>query len=128
MAAPEKGVRITPQAIRYTLRHLNNPMALRKSPLCQLPQVEARLATYNNVPWARALALRDTILAIFDQVDQMPLTDPCGLQIKEFLKLYLTDANKSTAAREMGIQRHRLYTRIMPNLIDLVTDTLEHLN
>ncbi len=118
-------LRISPKAVHYCLKNLDDPMALKRSPLVQLSQTQALAKRYRNVPWAIGLALHDLIREGCDRALAIEVPDKHSQTIQAFLRLYLETPNVAHAARTLGMERRRIYEWVLPQAMELVASTLE---
>jgi hypothetical protein len=121
---PRGKQRITTQAVRYCLRNLGDPVALKRSPLCGLPAVEEQARTYRQSPWARAHALRDVLQQVCNEVLALEIADVRGQRVQAFLRLYVERPSVSAAARELDVDRRTIQRYVMPVALELVADGL----
>ena len=121
----EKKLRITVKSVHYCFKNLDDPMALKRSPLTELSQTQALAKRYRNLPWATGLALRDLIRQSCDRALAIEVPDKHSQTIQAFLRLYMDTPNVAQAARTLGMDRRRIYEWVLPQAMELVASTLE---
>ena len=118
-------LRISAKAVHYCLKNLDNPMALKRSPLTQLSQTQALAKRYPDLPWATGLALRDLIREGCNRALAIEVPDKHSQTIQAFLRIYLETPNVAHAARTLGMDRRRIYEWVLPQAMELVASTLD---
>ena len=117
--------RITLKAVHYALKNLHDPMALRRSPLVDLPQVEVLASHYQSGRWARAYALRDLLRSTCGEILDLDDQSPQAQRVLTFLRLYMEEPNVSAIARQLALSRQTVYDCVMPKALELVVEGLQ---
>ena len=113
------------QRVRYVLRHLEDPIALQRSPLCKLGTLE-RLAEikYPNGVVSRGRALRDLIQSCLHEIE----TELDGFSGINKLKLFIRHTREgeglSEASRSVGVTPEHASRTYKKQLLDLLTQKL----
>lgn len=111
--------------VRYVLRHLDDPIALQRSPLCRLAALE-RLAKakYPDSVLARGRALRDIVIKCLAQIEN-ELDGHAGiLKLKAFTKLTREGRGVTESSRLLEISREYISRTLKRHLIELLAEKL----
>ena len=105
------------QRARYVLRHLDDPIALQRSPICRLLSLEKLAKSrYPNGIVARGRALHDLTQDCLQDIEN-ELDGHAGLhRLKQFVNLTRQRKGPTEASRIMGISPEhtsRMYKRIL---------------
>lgn len=110
---------------RYVLRHLDDPIALQRSPLCRLATLE-RLAKakYPNGVVARGRVLHDLALECLHEIEA-ELDGHAGVtRLKKFVTLTSCGLGVTKASRELGITPEHATRYLKRRLVELITEKL----
>ncbi|MFC1865149.1 hypothetical protein ACFLYB_00335 [Chloroflexota bacterium] len=110
---------------RYALRHLDDPIALQRSPLCRLVALE-RLAKdkYPQGVVAKGRALSDLIQDCLREIED-ELDGHAGVaKLKSFIYLTRKGNGVSRASRSIGISPEHASRTLKRNLVELLTEKL----
>lgn len=110
---------------RYVLRHLDDPIALQRSPLCRLAALE-RLAKakYPKSVVARGRALHDLLQDCLLEIEN-ELDGHAGVaKLKSFISLTRQGRGVTEASRTIGITPEYASRALKRPLIELLTDKL----
>jgi hypothetical protein len=110
---------------RYVLRHLDDPIALQRSPLCRISAVE-RLAKakYPNGIVARGRALHDLIQECLKEIE-IELDGHTGVsRLKTFITLTRQGSGVTQASRSIGISPEHASRTFKRNLVELLAEKL----
>jgi len=110
---------------RYALRHLNDPIALQRSPLCRLAALE-RLAKakYPKSVVARGRALHDLLQDCLLEIEN-ELDGHAGVaKLKSFISLTRQGSGVTEASRMLGITPEYASRALKRCLVELLTDKL----
>jgi len=110
---------------RYVLRHLDDPIALQRSPLCRLAAVE-RMAKerYPHGVVARGRTLRDVAMTCLAEIEA-ELDGHSGVaRLKAFVQLTRQGMGVSQASRCLGITPEYASRAFKRELVALLTEKL----
>lgn len=110
---------------RYLLRHLDDPISLQRSPLCQLVVVE-KLAKerYSMGVVPKGRALRDLVMESLQEIEN-ELDGPSGVaKLKAFVTLTRQGLGVTKASRSIGVTPEYASRALKRNLVELLTDKL----
>ena len=110
---------------RYVLRHLDDPIALQRSPLCRLVSLE-RLAKakYPKGVVARGRALHDLLQECLLELET-ELDSHAGVaRLKSFITLTRQGSGVTVASRSLGVSVEHTSRTFKRNLVELLTDKL----
>jgi hypothetical protein len=110
---------------RYILRHLDDPIALQRSPLCRLVALE-RLAKgkYPNGVVARGRALHDLALECLREIEAELDGYSGAARFKKFVVLTRCGLGVTKASRELGISPEHATRCLKRELVELFTEKL----
>ena len=106
---------------RFILRHLDDPIAIQRSPICRLNAIERLAKTeYPNGIVSRGRALHDLIQDCLLEIEQ-ELHDHSGLQkFAQFISLTRQGHGPTKASKVMGVSPEhasRTYKRMLVKLL-----------
>ena len=106
----------------YSLKHLDDLIALNYSPLTRLTYIE-RIAEekYKNEALARARALRNTTNLCIDRLLKELENEASSAKEVQYLKLIRRGLNNSQIAKELGLTREHVSKVYRNKTIQLVT-------
>lgn len=110
---------------RYILRHLDDPIALQRSPLCRLVAL-GRLAKakYPNSVVARGRALRDLALECLSEIES-ELDGHAGVfKLERFVSLTSQGMGVTEASRSLGVTPAYASRAFKRTLVELLADKL----
>ena len=110
---------------RYMLRHLDDPIALQKSPLCRLVALE-RLAKakYPRSVVARGRALHDLALECLQEIES-ELDGHAGVfKLERFVSLTRQGMGVTKASRSLGVAPAYASRAFKRTLVELLADKL----
>ena len=110
---------------RYVLRHLGDPIALQRSPLCQLVSLE-RLAEakYPDGTVARGRTLNGLVIECLQEIET-ELDGHHGVaKLKMFVTLTRNGMGPARASREIGVTPEHASRNFKRTLVKLLTDKL----
>lgn len=110
---------------RYVLRHLDDPIALQRSPLCRVAALE-RLAKekYPNGIVARGRALHDLAQDCLQEIES-ELDGYAGVsKLKAFVALTRQGTGVTEASRSLGISPEHASRTFKRNLVELLAEKL----
>lgn len=110
---------------RYVLRHLEDPIALQRSPLCRLAALERQAkAKYPNGIVARGRALNDLALQCLQEIEG-ELDGHTGVaKLKAFVLLTRQGMGPAKASRTLGITPAYASRTFKRNLVELLAEKL----
>jgi hypothetical protein len=110
---------------RYILRHLDDPIALQRSPLCRLVALE-RLAKekYPDGVVARGRTLHDLALECLREIEAELDGHSGAARFKEFIALTRGGLGVTKASRELGITPEHATRCLKRHLVELLTEKL----
>ena len=110
---------------RYVLRHLDDPIALQRSPLCRLVALE-RLAKarYSKSVVARGRALHDLAQDCLQEIEN-ELDGHAGVsKLRTFVTLTRQGTGVTEASRSLGISPEHASRTFKTNLVELLAEKL----
>jgi hypothetical protein len=110
---------------RYVLRHLSDPIALQRSPLCRLPAIE-KLAKANYphgvIAWGRSL--KDVVLECLKEIEDELDGHTGATKLKSFTSLTRQGMKVVEASRILGVTPEYASRSFKRTLVNLLAEKL----
>ena len=110
---------------RYVLRHLDDPIALQRSPLCRLVALERLARTrYPDGIVPRGRALHDLTMECLQEIET-ELNGHAGVaKLKAFVALTHQGMRVTDASRDLGISPEYASRALKRTLVEVLTEKL----